>query len=105
MLKMRKTISVVVALMMFFTITGFSKAATKAAPKPYEIKWFMAGGSQPKDVALIEKAASAYIQKKGLNATLKLQWNDFGSHPDKVGTLIKARQPFDITFTSSWCLD
>jgi putative aldouronate transport system substrate-binding protein len=73
------------------------------AAAPYEIKWYFIGNGQQPDVKLIEDAASKYIQKMGLNATLKLQCYTWGDDYDNhMRTIIASGDPFDICFTSSW---
>jgi putative aldouronate transport system substrate-binding protein len=81
----------------------FLLGASTFAAAPYEIKWYFIGNGQQPDVKMVEDAASKYIQKKGLNATVKLQcytWgDDYNNH---MRTIIASGEPFDICFTSSW---
>ena len=73
------------------------------AAAPYEIKWYFVGNGQQADVKLIENAASKYIQKKGINATVKLQCYTWGDEFDnRMRMIIASGEPFDICFTSSW---
>ncbi len=73
------------------------------AAAPYEIKWYFIGNGQQPEVKLIEDAASKYIQKKGLNATLKMQCYTWGDEYDnRMRMIIASGDPFDICFTASW---
>ncbi len=73
------------------------------AAAPYEIKWYFVGNGQQADVKLVEAAASKYIQKKGLNATVKLQCYTWGDEYDnRMRMIIASGDPFDICFTASW---
>lgn len=73
------------------------------AAAPYQIKWYFIGNGQQPDVKLVEDAASKYIQKKGLNATVKLQCYTWGDDYDnRMRMIISSGEPFDICFTSSW---
>jgi putative aldouronate transport system substrate-binding protein len=73
------------------------------AAAPYEIKWYFIGNGQQPDVKLVEDAANKYIQKKGLNATVKLQCYSWGDDYDNhMRMIIASGEPFDICFTSSW---
>lgn len=77
--------------------------ATTFAAAPYEIKWYFIGNGQQPDVKLVEDAASKYIQKKGLNATVKLQCYTWGDDYDnRMRMIIASGEKFDICFTSSW---
>ncbi|HEY8463738.1 MAG TPA: ABC transporter substrate-binding protein [Bacillota bacterium] len=74
-----------------------------ASAAPYQIKWYFIGNGQQPDVKLVEDAASKYLQKKGLNATLKLQCYTWGDDYDnRMRMIIASGEPFDICFTSSW---
>lgn len=76
---------------------------TVFAAAPYEIKWYFIGNGQQPDVKLVEDAASKYIQKKGLNATVKLQCYSWGDeYNNRMQMIIASGEPFDICFTSSW---
>jgi putative aldouronate transport system substrate-binding protein len=81
----------------------FLLGVTAFAAQPYEIKWYFIGNGQQPDVKLIEDAASKYIQKKGLNAKLKMQcftWGD--AYDNRMRMIIASGERFDICFTSSW---
>ncbi|HEX3044831.1 MAG TPA: ABC transporter substrate-binding protein [Bacillota bacterium] len=74
-----------------------------AASPLYEIKWYFIGNGQQPDVKMVEDAASKYIQKKGLKATVKLQCYTWGDDYDnRMRMIISSGEPFDICFTSSW---
>lgn len=96
-----KSIKKTVALLLLVSI--FVLSAGVFAAEPYQIKWYFIGNGQQPDVKLIEDAASKYIQKKGLNATLKLQCYTWGDDYDnRMRMIIASGEPFDICFTSSW---
>lgn len=96
-----KNIKKTVVLLLLVSI--FMLSASVFAAKPYQIKWYFIGNGQQPDVKLIEDAASKYIQKKGLNATLKLQCYTWGDDYDnRMRMIIASGEPFDICFTSSW---
>lgn len=76
---------------------------TVFAAAPYEIKWYFIGNGQQADVKLVEDAASKYIQKKGLKATVKLQCYSWGDeYNNRMQMIIASGEPYDICFTSSW---
>jgi putative aldouronate transport system substrate-binding protein len=96
-MKSIKRITVLLLLVGVFLLGASAFAA------PYQIKWYFIGNGQQPDVKLVEDAASKYIQKKGLNATVKLQcyaWGD--DYNNRMRTIIASGEPFDICFTSSW---
>jgi putative aldouronate transport system substrate-binding protein len=81
----------------------FLLGMTTFAAAPYEIKWYFIGNGQQPDVKLVEDAASKYIQKKGLNATVKLQCYTWGDdYNNRMQMIIASGDPYDICFTSSW---
>lgn len=95
-----KNIKKVVVLLLLVSVLVLS-ASTFAAP--YQIKWYFIGNGQQPDVKLVEDAASKYIQKKGLNATIKLQCYTWGDDYDnRMRMIIASGDPFDICFSSSW---
>jgi putative aldouronate transport system substrate-binding protein len=90
---------VILVLMLGVMVLGTSVFAAA----PYQIKWYFIGNGQQPDVKLVEKAASRYIQKKGLKATVKLQCYTWGDDYDnRMRMIIASGEPFDICFTSSW---
>jgi putative aldouronate transport system substrate-binding protein len=90
--------AILLVLLVGVLISGVSVFAA-----PYQIKWYFVGNGQQPDVKLIENAASKYIQKKGLKATIKLQCYSWGNEYDnKMRMIISSGEPFDICFTASW---
>ncbi|TCL70027.1 carbohydrate ABC transporter substrate-binding protein (CUT1 family) [Hydrogenispora ethanolica] len=90
-------------LALLLLVGVFILGASAFAAAPYEIKWYFIGNGQQPDVKLIEDAASKYIQKKGLRATLKLQCYTWGDEYDnRLRTIIASGEPYDICFTASW---
>lgn len=96
-----KSIKRITALLLLAGVLILGASVYAAAP--YQIKWYFVGNGQQPDVKLIEDAASKYIQKKGLNATLKLQCYTWGDEYDqRMRTIIASGEPYDICFTASW---
>lgn len=90
-------------LVLLLLLLGVFLLGMSAYAAPYQIKWYFIGNGQQPDVKLVENAASKYIQKKGLNATLKLQCYTWGDDYDnRMRMIIASGEPFDICFTSSW---
>jgi putative aldouronate transport system substrate-binding protein len=91
----------IILLLLLVGVFVFGVSVFAAAP--YQIKWYFVGNGQQPDVHLVEKAASKYIQKRGLKATLKLQCYTWGDDYDnRMRMIIASGEPFDICFTASW---
>ncbi|HEX3048956.1 MAG TPA: ABC transporter substrate-binding protein [Bacillota bacterium] len=91
----------VIFLSLWIGVFGWGGSVLAAAP--YQIKWYFIGNGPQRDVKLVEQAISRYIQKKGLNATVKLHcfpWGD--DYNRRMWKIISCREPFDICFTASW---
>lgn len=69
--------------------------------KPYEIKWVMVGGGQPRDTDRIEKLANEYLKDK-INATIDLTVLDWGSWDAKTNAMFSTREKFDLIFSPAW---
>ena len=96
-----KNITRVLVLLLLVGVMLMGVSSFAAAP--YQIKWYFVGNGQQPDVKLIEDAASKYIQKKGLNATVKLQCYSWGNdYDDHMRMIIASGEPFDICFTAAW---
>jgi putative aldouronate transport system substrate-binding protein len=80
---------------------GEEHAAEAASLKPYEIKWYMLGNGNPRDIDRIEKAANTYLKDK-INATVDLNVIDWGSFDNKFNAMVTTREKFDIIFTAEW---
>lgn len=90
-------------VMLVLVVGVFIMGASCFAAAPYQIKWYFIGNGQQPDVKLVENAASKYIQKKGINATVKLQCYTWGDDYDnRMRMIIASGEPYDICFTSSW---
>jgi putative aldouronate transport system substrate-binding protein len=97
----KKVLKKVILLVLLVGVFVFGVSVFAAAP--YQIKWYFIGNGQQPDVKLVENAASKYIQKKGLNATIKLQCYTWGDDYDnRMRMIIGSGEPYDICFTSSW---
>lgn len=86
------------------SVTETSSAAASAAssvaeePKgdPVTITWYAVDSATPTDVDRINKAASAYLQSKGINANLDLHiltWTDYNT---QISTMIASHEKFDL---------
>lgn len=77
-------------------------AETSKALDPVELKWYVIGNGQPKDMDAVLVKVNEWLQPK-INATLKLSvftWGD--DFEQKMGAKIQSGEDFDITFTSNW---
>ncbi len=70
---------------------------------PYEIQWYIKYSPQ-KDVDLVEEELNKYLKDK-INATVNMVMLDPGQYNDKVSTMIKAGEYFDLAFASNSALD
>ncbi|NDI35935.1 ABC transporter substrate-binding protein [Chengkuizengella sediminis] len=80
--------------------TDTTNTETNATLEPYEIKWYAIGGP-PQDLDLVLEELNPYLKEK-INATLDLEFIDWGEYDKKMTTMITAGDKFDIAFTSSW---
>lgn len=67
---------------------------------PVELNWYLPASPQ-KDTALVEKALNTYLKDK-INATIKLNFLDWGSWNDKFPVLLASGDNVDIMFTAGW---
>lgn len=77
-----------------------AEASTKAVLPPVELSWYIPMNAQ-KEVPLVETALDDYLKDK-INATIKLNFVDWGSWSDKSQVMIAAGDPMDIMFTAGW---
>ena len=56
----------------------------EAGGKPVDLTWYVVGNGPAKDQAVIDAAASAYVQKKGLNANVHITTFDWGTYDQKM---------------------
>lgn len=70
---------------------------------PYEIQWYIKYSPQ-KDVDLVEEELNKYLKDK-INATVNMVMLDPGQYNDKVSTMIKSGEYFDLAFASISALD
>lgn len=85
-----------------FTGCGKSTSANKEG-EPVTLKWY-AIGQEPKDLAMVEEEANKYLLDK-INATIDMQFIDYGDYSQKLGVIINSGESFDIAFTCSWAGD
>jgi putative aldouronate transport system substrate-binding protein len=69
----------------------------------YEIKWYMPNGVQS-DMDMVNLELSKIIKEK-INATLKVEFVDWGSYDQKMLIKIASKEPMDMMFTSNWSND
>ncbi|MGD0726679.1 MAG: ABC transporter substrate-binding protein [Spirochaetia bacterium] len=82
--------------------SGGGEQGAVTGKTPVTLTWYYVGGGPQKDNALIEAAASKYVQSKGLNANIKLVCFDWGTYNQKLQTIIAGQEEFDICFTATW---
>ncbi len=81
-------------------------ADSSVALDPVELKWYVIGNGQPKDMDAVLAKVNEYLKPK-INATLKtlnvFSWGD--DFEQKMGAKVASGEEFDITFTSNWALN
>ncbi len=89
------------------TVTEAAKdeVAATEAPKaadlePVELNWYLPAAPQ-KDTELVEEALNEYLKDK-INATIKLNFIDWGTWNDKYPVLLASGDDVDIMFTAGW---
>ena len=108
---MKKLVSILTASVLLLSVSacsGGKKAAKGEDPNtvpsdPYEIQWYIKYSPQ-KDVDLVEEELNKYLKDK-INATVNMVMLDPGQYNDKVSTMIKAGEYFDLAFASNSALD
>jgi putative aldouronate transport system substrate-binding protein len=109
MFKGKKMKNLAMVLVGIFTVgivsTGF---VTKTAPansnlKPYVIQWYLPQSAQPGLQAVNDEINK--ITKASINATVKMNFIDWGSYDQKIQVMQAAGTPMDLIFTSNWTND
>lgn len=108
---MKKLVSILMASVLLISISGCGQGKKTAKGEdpntvpsdPYEIQWYIKYSPQ-KDVDLVEEELNKYLKDK-INATVNMVMLDPGQYNDKVSTMIKAGENFDLAFASSSALD
>jgi putative aldouronate transport system substrate-binding protein len=67
---------------------------------PYEIRYVMVGSIQ-KDQDAVQEALSALLTEK-INATVKLDMQDWGAYTDKVNLMVSSGEVVDVMFVCPW---
>lgn len=75
-------------------------APTKAELEPVTLTWYVPGG-EPLEKALVEEEMSKQV-KESLNATISLNWVDFGNYANKLNVMLSSGDDLDLCFTASW---
>jgi putative aldouronate transport system substrate-binding protein len=70
--------------------------------EPVELLWYLDGAGKPNDAEEVLAALNALPQVKALNATVKIEWYDWGSYDQKTQLMFTAGEPCDLIFTSNW---
>ncbi len=91
------------ALLKYKNKTGAVSGKGTQALDSYEIKWFMPNGVQPDMEAV--NAEMSKITREKINASLKVEFIDWGSYDRKIQVKIASRDPMDLIFTSNWSND
>ncbi|RKP54356.1 extracellular solute-binding protein [Cohnella endophytica] len=85
------------------TTAAATETATEPEPAklaPVELNWYLPAAPQ-KDTKLVEKALNDYLKDK-INATVHLNFVDWGSWKDKFPVLLASGSNVDIMFTAGW---
>ncbi|MCC3372160.1 ABC transporter substrate-binding protein [Cohnella sp. REN36] len=78
-----------------------SESASPASDlKDYKLTLFLPG-TPPKDEAKVETEINKILKEK-INATLDINFIDWGQWDNKMNLAIASRDPMDIIFTASW---
>jgi len=110
---MKKFFAVLLVLVMFCSTlvscggktntAGQMEEPNKIPGDTYEIQWYLMCDAQ-NDVASVEEALNDYLKDK-INATVKINCLPSSQYTNKVGTMINAREYFDLAFVARWALD
>lgn len=105
MKKIKKIIALAVcAIMSISTFTACSGSDSEnKSTEPAKLKWY-AIGAEPKDLQLVLAEANKYLLDK-MNATIDMQFIDYGDYTQKLGVTINSGESFDLAFTCSWAGD
>ena len=83
---------------------GWGRDAGRGDPAgPYEIKWYMPNSIQP-DMNLVNQEMSKITLEK-MNASLNVEFIDWGSYDQKMKVKMASAEPMDLVFTSNWSND
>lgn len=77
-----------------------ASTATSAKLPDYEIRWVMPNSVQP-DQELVN-AEMSKITKEKINATLKVEFIDWGAYDQKIPIMMSSGEKLDLIFTSNW---
>jgi len=79
------------------------KESTTASEQPYNIKWYLMNSPQ-KDEEAVEEEINKIIKEK-INATLDLNFIDWGSYDEKMRIMLASNDQMDMCFTSNFTND
>lgn len=77
-----------------------SAASTQEKLPPVDLNWYLPASPQ-KDTDLVSEELSKYTKEK-INATIKINFVDWGSWFDKFPVLLASGENVDIMFTAGW---
>jgi putative aldouronate transport system substrate-binding protein len=97
----KKNLLISAVLLLAVSMTAMA-AGQGEKGKPVDLIWYVIGNGPAKDQAIIDAAASKYVQGKGLNANVHITCFDWGSYGQKLTNIIASGEPFDICFTAVW---
>ncbi|WP_167859184.1 DUF3502 domain-containing protein [Paenibacillus cymbidii] len=80
-----------------------SDSGKKTDLPPVELSWYLPISPQ-KDTALVEAEINKYLKDK-INATIKLNFIDFGAYESKMNTMTATGEVFDMAWTANWGFD
>lgn len=108
---MKRFVSIFLAAVLAFSVSACGQKNQKTKGEdpntvpsdPYEIQWYIKYTPQ-KDTDLVEAELNKYLKDK-INATVNMVMLDPGQYNDKVSTMIKAGEYFDLAFASISALD
>ena len=105
MKKILTLITIMALLLAIFTGCGSKTTITKDDfSEPVELVWYDVGADPPKDIDLVMAKVNEYLKPK-INATLKLNFINYGDYDKKLNTMCSAGEEFDIAFTCAWQWD
>lgn len=80
--------------------TAASTEPEVKALEPVTLTWYVAGG-EPKEKNLVEEEMTKQV-KDTLNATIKLNWIDYGNYGQKMNVMLASGEDFDLCLAASW---
>lgn len=81
-------------------VMGLAGCGEKTAEKPYNIECYFVTGEVPTEAAKaeVETDVNKYLAEQKLNATLTMNYLDWGSYDQKINVMIAGGDKFDLCF-------